>query len=116
MLHESYRIFSTSGSVLRFQLSFSDPCSRLPTGDLAATMRSVTLVSLGFLGLELHAVSSFHIPVPVQAGVARNMRSSATALSATEGTSESLHANANRKDLIVVHISACMQSGAVVCE
>lgn len=59
---------------------------------VAVTMKSATLVSLGFLGVKLHAVSSFHVPVPVQAGVARNMRSSssATALSATEGTSESL--------------------------
>lgn len=48
-------------------------------------MLSVTMASLGLLGLHLSAVSAFHVPVPVQA---RNMR---TAVSATESTSEHLH-------------------------
>lgn len=47
-------------------------------------MHSFTLAALGFLGLQLNAVSAFHVPVPVQSS---NMRNSG-ALRATEGASE----------------------------
>ncbi|CAM9113268.1 unnamed protein product [Pylaiella littoralis] len=46
-------------------------------------MHSFTLASVGFLGLQLNAVSAFHLPVPVGG---RNMRSP---VKATEGTNES---------------------------
>lgn len=49
-------------------------------------MYSFTLAALGFLGLQLNAVSAFHVAVPVQSS---NMRTS-TALKATEGKSELL--------------------------
>lgn len=54
-------------------------------------MHSFTLASLGFLGLQLNAVSAFLVPVPAQAAVAqstRNMRSTSSELGATVRSSE----------------------------
>lgn len=50
-------------------------------------MHSFTLAALGFLGLQLNAVSAFHVAVPVQSANMRTSKSE-SALRATEGTSE----------------------------
>lgn len=50
-------------------------------------MHSFTLATLGFLGLQLNAVSAFHVAVPVQSANMRTSKSE-SALRATEGTSE----------------------------